>query len=206
VIYWDYVERESFKNYINCFHELSKLNFKILSVTSDKHGSIIGAVKYLFPNIPHQYCLVHIQRRCETLLTEEPETQAGKDLLELVKHLNQIKSTNEKLVFIKWFERYEKRYQIYLNQRTYSNDLGSSKTWWYTHKNVRASYRHIKASLNNMFFYLDDPNIPKDTNGLEGGFTHLKSKINSHRGLSTYRREYFVNWYWYLKSIYYEKS
>jgi len=106
---------------------------------------------------------------------------------------------------------YENRYKDFLNQRTYSNNTKpnlleyAGKKWWYTHKNVRAAYRHIKTSLNNMFFYLDTPNIPKDTNGLEGGFTHIKTKLNSHRGLSNKRREYFVNWYWYLKSIYYKK-
>lgn len=206
IIYWDYVERENFRNYIKCFQELSALGFIPLSVTSDKHGSIVGVVKYLFPSILHQYCLVHIQKRCESLLTKNPETQAGSDLLEISKYLNQITNTKEKGVFIKWLELYENRYKDFLNQRTYSNDKLSKKKWWYTHKNVRAAFRHVKTSLPNMFFYLDNPNIPKDTNGLEGGFTHLKSKVGSHRGLSNYRREYFVNWYWYLKSIYYKKQ
>lgn len=200
------MERENFRNYIKCFHELNILNFKPISVTSDKHGSILGAVRYLFPNIPHQYCLVHIQKRCETLLTKKPETRAGKDLLQIVKQLNQITNHQEKRVFIKWLELYERRHKNFLNQRTYSTDPRSKKKWWYTHKNVRSGYRHIKTSLDNMFFYLEDKNIPKDTNGLEGGFTHLKTKLNSHRGLSNERREYFVNWYWFLKSIYYKKG
>lgn len=205
IIYWDYVERETFNNYINCFNKLSILGFIPLSVTSDKHGSIVGAVKYLFPNIPHQYCLVHIQQRCEKLLTKNPETPSGVDLLEISKYINQITNHVEKKVFIKWLELYEKRYNTFLNQRTYSKDPKSDKKWWYTHRNLRASFRHIKTSLPNMFFYLDNPNIPKDNNGLEGSFTHLKSKVGSHRGLSNHRREYFVNWYWYLKSIYYKK-
>jgi len=59
----------------------------------------------------------------------------------------------------------------------------------------------IKSSLDNIFFYLDDQSIPKDTNGLEAEFTHLKGKINMHTGLSRNRRENFVAWYWYLKSL-----
>jgi len=34
----------------------------------------------------------------------------------------------------------------------------------------------------NIFFYLDDSSIPKDTNGLEAEFTHLKGKLNMHEG------------------------
>jgi len=83
----------------------------------------------MFPDIPHQFCLVHIQRRCETLLTKNPETDAGKNLLELVKFINKIKTQNDKQIFLKWLVRFEKRYDVVIKQRTYSG-----KSWWYTHK------------------------------------------------------------------------
>lgn len=151
----------------------------------------------MFPNIPHQFCLVHIQRRCEQLLTKHPETQAGKDLLELVKFINKIHSLPDKQIFLKWFDRLVVRHEPILKQRTYFG-----KSWWYTHKNLRLAFNTINSSKNNMFFYLDNPNIPKDTNGLEAEFTHLKTKLNMHRGLSKSRREKYVFWYWFLKSVY----
>lgn len=201
IIFWAFFERETYQNYVHCFSRLTQMGYVIKSVTSDKHGSLIGAVKTMFPTIYHQYCLVHIQRRCQTLLTQKPETVAGKDLLELVKCINKIKTQNEKEIFIKWVERYEKRYESVLKQRSY--DTGENKrTWWYTHKNLRLAFNTIKSSLNNMFFYLEDINIPKDTNGLEAEFTHLRTKLNMHRGLSRYRKENYVFWYWFLKSIY----
>lgn len=201
IIFWAFFERETYQNYVHCFSRLTQMGYVIKSVTSDKHGSLIGAVKTMFPTIYHQYCLVHIQRRCQTLLTQKPETVAGKDLLELVKCINKIKTQNEKEIFIKWVERYEKRYESVLKQRSY--DTGENKrTWWYTHKNLRLAFNTIKSSLNNMFFYLEDINIPKDTNVLEAEFTHLRTKLNMHRGLSRYRKENYVFWYWFLKSIY----
>jgi len=151
----------------------------------------------MFPDIPHQFCLVHIQRRCETLLTKNPETDAGKNLLDLVKLINKIKTQNEKQIFLNWLDRFEKRYEVILKQRTYSG-----KNWWYTHKNLRLAFNTLKSSKNNMFFYLENVNIPKDTNGLEAEFTHLKTKLNMHRGLSKSRRESYVFWYWFLKSVY----
>lgn len=197
IIFWNFVDRETYFNYLNCFSKLMELGYIIKSVTSDKHGSLISAVKTMFPDMPHQYCLVHIQRRCETLLTKKPETDAGKNLLELVKLINKIKNLNDKQIFLNWLDRFEKRYEIILKQRTYAG-----KQWWYTHKNLRLAFNTLKSSKNNMFFYLENNNISKDTNGLEAEFTHLKTKLNMHRGLSKNRKENYVFWYWFLKSVY----
>lgn len=201
IIYWDFFDRESYKNYLYCFSRLVEIGYIIKSVTSDKHGSLIGAIKTMFPDIPHQYCLVHIQRSCQTLLTKRPETEAGRRLLDLVRNINKIKTDYEKQIFLKWVERYEKRYGDMLKQRSYDEE-SNKRNWWYTHKNLRLAFNTIKSSLNNMFFYLDDCNIPKDTNGLEAEFTHLKTKLNMHRGLSRNRKANYVYWYWFLKSIY----
>ena len=178
---------------------LTRLNYVPDSVTSDKHGSTVSSVKYLFPSIPHQLCLVHIQNRCQTLLTKRPDTKAGIDLLELVKFINKIPSEYEKQIFLNWFNRYEKRYTFFLNQRTYAVKDSGRNTWWYTHKNLRKAFVHIKSSIPSMFFYLKDINIPKDTNGLEAEFTHLKTKLNIHKGLKRNRRINFISWYWYQK-------
>jgi len=197
IILWNFFDRETYLNYLYCFSKLVEIGYIVKSVTSDKHGSLLGAVKTIFPDIPHQFCLVHIQRRCAALLTKHPETEAGIKLLELVKYINKIFTHSEKQVFLNWLTRFEVRYEHILKQRSYSG-----RTWWYTHKNLRLAFNTLKSSKNNMFFYLDDPNIPKDTNGLEAEFTHLKTKLNMHRGLSKNRRESYVFWYWFLKSVY----
>ena len=199
IIFWAFFERETFSNYIYCLSRLIEIGYIVQSVTSDKHGSLLGAVKRIFPHVPHQHCLVHIQRRCETLLTKNPETAAGRNLLELVRLVNRIYTQNDKRVFLLWLDRFEKRYAETLKKRTYSSSRGS---WWYTHKNLRLAFNTLKSSKDNMFLYLDNPNIPKDTNGLEAEFTHLKTKLNMHRGLSKARRENYVFWYWFLKSVY----
>lgn len=41
-----------------------------------------------------------------------------------------------------------------------------------------------------MFCYLDNPIIPKTTNGLESFLGHLKQNISIHRGLS---KEHYIN-------------
>ena len=202
IIYWIYVYKENYLNYQIAFSRLLQLGYLIDSVTSDKHQSLLAVVRKYLPHTPHQLCLVHIQRRCQTLLTQNPSSQAGVDLLVLVKFINQINNHYDKQIFIKWLDRYEAKYKTTLNHRTYSNNLNlnNKKKWWYTHKNLRKAFVHLKSSTPNMFFYLDDPNIPKDNNGLEGEFTHLKNKLKLHRGLRKDRRINFINWYWFLKS------
>ncbi|MBI4999635.1 transposase [Candidatus Gottesmanbacteria bacterium] len=198
VIFTDFTVRENYLTYLLNLIKIIELGYVIKGVTSDGCGSLESALKTLFPDIPHQRCLVHLQRFCQTLLTKKPETNTGVELLEIVKQLNCVKNYYEKNIWLKWFKRFEERNKETLNQRTYQNNEGKT-TWWYTHKNPRRAYRTIKNSLPNLFLYLDYQNLPKDTNGLEGEFSHLKRKLSLHRGLKRKRKINFVKWYFLLK-------
>ena len=46
-----------------------------------------------------------------------------------------------------------------------------------------------------MFKFIDHPNVPKTTNGLESSFGHLKDNLGVHRGLSVEHHKNFVKWY-----------
>ena len=73
--------------------------------------------------------------------------------------------------------------------------------WLYRyHKMVRRSFMTIKNALPDMFRYLENPRIPKSTNGLESFFGHLKGNLNIHRGQSYKHRKQFIQWYLYLKN------
>lgn len=203
IIFDSFTVRENYASYLLDLIKIIELGYEIKGVTSDGVTSLKSALRTLFENkenpIPHQRCLVHLQRDCQALLTKKPETQAGVELLEIVKQINNIKNHYEKNIWIKWFERFEERNKEVLNQRTYQEKEGK-QTWWYTHKNLRRAYKTIKNSLPNLFLYLDYPNLPKDTNGLESEFSHLKRKLSLHRGLKRERKINFVKWYFYLKS------
>ncbi|MBI4999311.1 transposase [Candidatus Gottesmanbacteria bacterium] len=199
IIFWDFVLRENYFNYCLDFAKIKELGYKILGTTSDWHGGLISALKSLFPDIPHQRCLVHTQRFCQSLLTQHPETEAGIRLLEIVKFLNQIKNQNEKEIWIKWLLRFERRYLKVINERTYAED---KRHWWHTHKNLRRAFRTLRSSIDNLFLYLDFPDLSKDTNGLEAEFKHLEQKLSVHKGLTRKRKINFIKWYFFLKSAY----
>jgi hypothetical protein len=89
------------------------------------------------------------------------------------------------------------RHQHYINKKTINLETGR---YWYTHKLLRRSYFTIKRALPNMFHYLENPNIPKTTNGIEGYLGHLKNHLDSHRGLTLKNRINFIKWYIYFSN------
>ena len=197
IILWSLVERETYFDYSRLFVELHGLGYDILGLTSDWHGSIVASFANLFPSLPHQRCLVHTQRFSETLLTRKPKTEAGRQLLQISKHLNSIHTHYEKEIWIKWFLRWEQRHFAFIYQRSYEQ---GTRHWWFTHKNTRRVYRSIKATLDHLFLYLDHQGLEKDTNGLEAEFTHLTDKLRIHHGLTRERRTNLVAWYFHFKS------
>lgn len=198
IIFWDFDLRENYLGYLNNLIKLTEWGYIIKGVTSDKHGGLLEAVRRLFPGIPHQYCLVHLRRYCEALLTKHPETQAGQELLVIVSHLTEIDDHYTRDIWLKWFTRFGERYTNFTNQRSHATD--GTKHWWYTHKNLRKAYRSLLNSLDHMFLYLDHPGLERDTNGLESEFSHLKEKLRRHRGLKRDRKISFVKWYLHFKA------
>jgi hypothetical protein len=201
LIYWNCFEKETLQNYLKVFSDLQRLNYQVLGVTSDWHSSIVNSVKDIFEgHIPHQRCLVHTSRRCRTLLTRKPKTEAGKQLREIVLELNKVRNDYEKNIWLLWLDRYGERWETYLNKRTYAK-LNGGQTWWYTHGNVRKAFRVLEGSKTSLFKHLTYENLEKDTNGLESEFSHLKEKIGAHRGLKKERKISMIFCYVFFKNI-----
>ena len=92
---------------------------------------------------------------------------------------------------------WDKTYHEYTHQKTVNPLTGK---YWYTHKLLRRSFSVLRTALPHLFEYLDNPRIPKSTNGLESFFGHLKNNLVIHRGLSTTNRKNFLKWYLYFKN------
>jgi len=167
----------------------------------DGKKSMDSACKSLL--IPIQRCLVHVQTRIQTLLTQNPQTEAGKDLLILSQHINKITTPYEAKILIRWFVRlYQKHYQFF-TQRTLNNDPErKTPKWWYTHPYLRQAYQHLYQALPNMFTYLRYPNLPKDNNSSEGSYSQLDNKVLIHRGMTQPSKENLISWYLYLTRFY----
>ena len=191
-----YSTREIKDEIIKDLRLLRRSGVNIVSVTADGKNALKSALKKIFPKATFQRCLVHIQRYAETYITQRPKTLAGIELKEIVSTLNQTNSHLAKMTFIARVNDWKRRHNDFLKEKTFKEDGG----WWYTHRNLRRVIYHIEHALPNMFCYLDDLNIPKDTNGLEGRFTDVKQKFRVHKGLRKTNRENYLAWFIYFKN------
>lgn len=176
---------------------LIRLGVQIESVTSDGHKSALKAIRKSLPEALLQRCLIHIQRMCLLWLTRYPRHIAGIELRRLVLQIMKIHTHNDRLWWTRELEAWHLRHHEYLKERTVNPTTGR---YWYTHKLLRRSYYTIKRALPNMFHYLNNPQIPRTTNSLEGFFSHLKNHLDLHRGLTAEHRVNFIKWYVYLSN------
>ena len=129
---------------------------------------------------------------------ESITTDGHKSVLKAIKHTLPSVKVQRCLVHIQrmcllWLTRYK----MYINEKTFMPD---SKRYWFTHRLLRRTYHSINNALPNMFHYLDNEQIPKTTNGIEGYFSHLKNHLDLHRGLTMKNRINFIKWYVYFSN------
>jgi hypothetical protein len=173
------------------------MGVNIESITCDGHPSQLKAIRKVCGHVVLQRCVVHIQRMCMIWLRMNPKTVAGIELRRIVSKLhtidNELKRQEWMMSLIKWHREYE----LFVNEKSTNEKTGR---YWYKHKAVRRSFVTIKRALPNMFHYLENPRIPKSTNGLESFFGHLKGHLNVHRGLTYEHRKNFIRWYLHFKN------
>jgi hypothetical protein len=173
------------------------LGIEIESVTCDGLRNIIRSVRKASKTTILQRCVVHIQRECLTWLTRHPKSEAGVELRKIVCKIHKIKNREQWGYWIVSLIRWEEKHREYLNRKTIKEE---TNTYWFTHKMVRRSFVHIRRALPDMFHYLDNRNIPSNTNALESFFGHLKQNIAIHRGLSKEHYRNYVKWYLYFRN------
>lgn len=193
-----YSTREIKDELIKDLRTLKRSGINVTSATADGQNAVSSALKRVFPKAEFQRCLVHIQRYAETYITQKPKTLAGRELKEIVSTLNRIDSHIARMTFLARLNDWRRRHNDFLKEKTTKED---GNGWWYTHRNLRRVIYHIEHAMPDMFHYLDNPSIPKDTNALEGRFTDLKQKLRAHKGLRKTKRENYLKWYIYYRNL-----
>lgn len=193
--FYEIVRDENYRDFEMSLSLLKKAGLKVDSVTSDGERGLIMAVREVFPEARHQRCLIHVQRMSLLYLTRHPKSVAGQELRRVVLKLHEIYSHDERAAWIREFREWEYRHYEFLNER--SGAFMDPKL--YAHYDIRRVRSLINNTLPNLFYYLDDPKIPKSTNGLECRFSYLKNNLRIHRGLSGKHRRSFVLWYNWFK-------
>ena len=198
ILHWRYTTSELAEEIEWDLRYLKANGVNVTSAISDGGRAILKALGAVYPDIPKQRCLVHIQRMAFLWLTQRPKTVAGKTLRALCFAINKIRSKADAELWAETFLSWDETYKEFLTEKSYT----PSGRWWYTHKYLRKTRRMISNALPDMFHYLDIPNLPKDTNKIDGGiFSNLKEHYRIHRGIPGYKRARFFYWFLYLKNL-----
>lgn len=153
---------------------IKKVGIQIESVTCDGAANILRAVREVCPEAVLQRCTFHIAHEIQIWLTKKPKSNAGRELLQLVRYLNRIETHEEAQLWIRSFIDWYRKYDEFINERSYDEQ---TSRWWYTHKLLRRSASHIMRALPDMFSFTRLENIPKTSNSIEAFFGHLKDHL-----------------------------
>lgn len=172
---------EKFDTWVSFIKQLPPAEYFVC----DGQKGLIKAIKLLYPSAKIQICIWHVYRRVVTKLTQNPQTDAGKELLYIGKFLlTKVRDKDMADLFISWLDDWYQRFESFIKERTYGEN---KRKWFYTHKNVRSAYRTMRKYLNDkmLLTFLKDKDIPRTNNGLEGGInSQIKRMVYNHRGWS----------------------
>ena len=171
-LWWKYVKNERVIDYLEGKVFLEEKGYTIKSVTAD---GFLGLPK-LFSGIPFQICQFHTKKTCIRYLTNNPQTEAGKVLLALVKTIPHTDYVTFKLRLQKYIVHYDNL----LKEKTFH----PSGKWSYKYDNLRSVNFTLSKYIDYLFTYETDKLIPKTSNTCEGHFSHLKDVVRIHRGMS----------------------
>ena len=99
-----------------------------------------------------------------------------------------------------WLLSLHNWYQEHKNLLTEETVSEQSGEQWKTHAALYKAYTHLYQALPNLFYYLNDSEIPATTNRLESYFKHLKEKLLLHSGLRLEAKRAFIKWYLHFKN------
>lgn len=203
VIGWEWVCWES-------SHTWSKLLQQFPSptvVVCDGQKGILLAIARCWPKTRIQRCIFHVWQNIRVKLTLHPQTEAGRELLQLTRDLWKVKTQEQALGWRQQLEVWYSHYGEFIRERTYKTETEPGRRrWWYTHRNLRSAYKQLAKLLgdNQLFAHLEpltDVLIPRTTNYVEGGInSQLRTKLKLHRGMSEEHQRRLVEWYLYNRT------
>lgn len=207
ILYYDYdiqyvqlfrqTNQEKFKEIKEDLLNLKKLGTQVYSVTCDGHKSIMKAISKAFPNAIVQRCVVHVKRQIKSYLGIKSQLPQARALLYYSKQITQIHTQEQAAAWLREVHEWYIKHETFIHQKSINDITGRS---WYTHKNLHQAATHLINAIPYLFSYLNDEQIPKSTNQIEGYFAHLKEKLTLHRGLKLEAKKNFIKWYLHFKN------
>ena len=187
ILWRKYVTHETIADYKEGVWWLLSQGFKI-------YGAVIDGMRGLAQALPFpvQLCQFHQMLMVRRYLTQEPELDASRELLELVNNITKMDKESFVGAFGQWYERNKE----VVNERVHDRRI-KRKTPPYMRPRLRSAYLSIKRNMPLLWTFYDRPElgIPNTNNGLEGVFSDIKTKLRVHSGISREHRKKLIDEY-----------
>lgn len=188
VLWRKYVTHETIADYMEGVQWLRGKGFRIYGVVID---GMRGLAQALRP-YPVQLCQFHQMLTVRHYLTQEPDLDASRELLELVNRITRM----DKESFVREFGEWYDKHKDVVDERVHDRRI-KRKTPPYMRPRLRSAYLSVKRNMPLLWTFQDFPNIglPNTNNGLEGIFSDIKTKLRVHSGLSREHRKKLIDEY-----------
>ena len=187
ILWRKYVTHETIADYVEGVRWLKSQGFKI-------YGAVIDGMRGLAQALPFpvQLCQFHQMLMVRRYLTQEPELDASKELLELVNNITNMDKESFIGAFGEWYERNKD----VVNERVHDKRI-KRKTPPYMRPRLRSAYLSVKRNMPLLWTSYDhqELGIPNTNNGLEGVFSDIKTKLRVHSGISREHRKKLIDEY-----------
>jgi len=197
-VFWFFARQETLLAWVDFFCKLPMP----VALICDAQSGLLSAVKAVWPNIPVQRCLAHLQRLAVSKLTKHPQTPAGQELLRLAYSIHGVRTAQDRDKWLADFEAWKVKWERFLKERTYGIHPSGKNSWWYTHRRIRALKYTLEQSILSLFTSVDHPDVPRTSNLVEGGInSRLKELLRRHRGMSLEHKKALVAHYLDSRSV-----
>ena len=188
VLWHKYVRHETVAQYVEGVNWLRSNGFRIYGAVIDGMKGLSQALK----PVPVQMCQFHQMLIVRRYLTQDPEIEASRNLLELVNGM----TVTDKESFIGAFNEWYDKYRDVVNERVHDGRI-RRRTPPYMRPRLRSAYLSVKRNMPLLWTFYDHPEtgLPNTNNALEGLFSDLKTKVRVHSGISREHREKLLDEY-----------
>lgn len=184
------VRENSNSQLIAFFEPLKRRCLAPLSFTTDGNPQALRAIRSLWPNITIQRCLIHIQRQGLKWCRTYPKRADAKKLRDIFRYIMLVYTRADCNRLVACIRDWEDQYGFAIDKQPERGRVFSD---------IKRARSMLLKALPDMFHYLDNPDIPKSTNGVEGYFSRLKAHYRNHRGLKPGKRHNYFSWYFKLR-------
>ena len=155
-------------------------------VVADGEKGVRRFVKQHWPDTAFQRCHFHMVKLVIQYLSRNPKEEAGRDILDLMYRLKNVKTPELRDHWFLMHRIWEKRYKLLFAEK---NESGT-----FSHRKLRSVRFIVRNALSDLFTYLDFPGCPNTTNLVEGWpNTAIAEGLRRHRGLHLSQKKTLVS-------------